>query len=88
MAYRLRKLKEPLPGSTSLRPMWLLLFPEGTNLSDNGRINSANWAEKQGLPDLQHQMIPRSTGSFFCFNELKGTVDYVYDCTLAYEAIP
>jgi len=88
MAYRLNKLKEPITGSTALRPMWLLLFPEGTNLSDNGRVNSAKWAEKQGLEDLQHQMWPRSTGSFFCLNQLKGTVDYVYDCTMAYEGIP
>lgn len=91
MAYRLQKLRQPIPSGPAkglLRPMWLLLFPEGTNLSDNGRINSAKWAAKVGIPDLQHQMIPRSTGTFFALNELKGSVEYVYDCTLAYEGIP
>jgi 1-acyl-sn-glycerol-3-phosphate acyltransferase len=88
MAYRLGKLKQRIIGSNKLRPMWLLIFPEGTNLSDNGRANSAKWAAKQGLPDLRHQMIPRSTGLHFCLQELKGTVDYVYDCTMAYEGIP
>ncbi|KAF7563582.1 hypothetical protein G7046_g539 [Stylonectria norvegica] len=70
MAYRLNKLKQHKVdpnGKSYLDPMWLLLFPEGTNLSGNGR---------------------RNTGMFFCLKELKGTIDYVYDCTVAYEGIP
>lgn len=88
MATRFNFLRRPVNKAGRLRPMWLLLFPEGTNLSDNGRENSRKWAEKQGIPDLQHQMLPRSTGSFFALRELKGTVDFVYDCTMAYEGIP
>jgi len=91
LAYRLGKLKTRLTdpnGNSFLRPMWLLLFPEGTNLSSNGRRKSAAWAEKSGLKDAEHLMLPRSTGMYFCLTELKGTVDYVYDCTVAYEGIP
>ncbi|KAI1336352.1 acyltransferase-domain-containing protein [Xylariaceae sp. FL0016] len=91
LAYRLGKLKTNYTdpsGKDFLNPMWLLLFPEGTNLSGNGRNKSAAWAAKSGLKDMQHLMLPRSTGMFFCLNELKGTVDYVYDCTMAYEGIP
>jgi lysocardiolipin and lysophospholipid acyltransferase len=73
---------------TYLDPMWLVLFPEGTNLSNNGRVKSAKWADKIGVKDPAHLMLPRSTGTFFCLNELKGTVEYVYDCTVAYEGIP
>jgi lysocardiolipin and lysophospholipid acyltransferase len=91
LAYRLKKLcqtKTDPAGKSYLDPMWLLLFPEGTNLSGNGRVKSANWAKKNGLKDAEHVMLPRSTGSFFCLNELKSTVEYVYDCTVAYEGIP
>ena len=92
LAHRLQKLKEvhlgPMSGTSGFDPMWLLLFPEGTNASDNGRRKSAAWAEKQGIKDMEHVLLPRSTGTFFCLNELKGTVDYVYDCTLAYEGVP
>lgn len=91
MAHRLQKLKmqHTAPdGSTYLDPMWLLLFPEGTNLSDNGRAKSAKWAAKIGIKDLEHVLLPRSTGMFFCLNELKGSVEYVYDCTVAYEGVP
>lgn len=91
MAYRLRKLRQAKTapdGSKYLDPMWLMLFPEGTNLCANGRKKSAAWAKKNDLKDPEHVMLPRSTGMFFCLNELKGTVDYVYDCTVAYEGIP
>jgi lysocardiolipin and lysophospholipid acyltransferase len=91
LAHRLRKLKKKhtAPGGKKyLDPMWLLLFPEGTNASQNGRDKSAKWAEKIGVKDMRHQLLPRSTGMFFCLNELKGTVDYVYDCTVAYEGVP
>jgi lysocardiolipin and lysophospholipid acyltransferase len=90
--HRLTQLKTrhggPMSGAKGLDPMWLLIFPEGTNLSNNGRAKSAKWAEKQGISDMRHVLLPRSTGSFFVLNELKGTVDYVYDCTVAYEGIP
>ncbi|KAH7242257.1 acyltransferase-domain-containing protein [Fusarium tricinctum] len=91
MAYRLKKLKQRKVdpnGKSYMDPMWLLLFPEGTNLSNNGRRKSAAWAAKNDLKDPEHVMIPRSTGMFFCLNELKGSIDYVYDCTVAYEGIP
>jgi len=92
LQYRLGKLKGrhsgPLSGSQDWDPMWLMIFPEGTNLSANTRRRSAAWAAKQGIKDLQHLVLPRSTGLQFCLSELKGTVDWVYDCTTAYEGIP
>jgi 1-acyl-sn-glycerol-3-phosphate acyltransferase len=47
--HRLQKLSTshtgPLSGSKRLDPMWLLIFPEGTNLSTNGRAASKRWAD-------------------------------------------
>ncbi|OAL51374.1 acyltransferase-domain-containing protein [Pyrenochaeta sp. DS3sAY3a] len=90
--YRLKKLSTshsgPLSGSKGLDPMWLLIFPEGTNLSNNGRIASKKWADKNQIEDLRHALLPRSTGLSYCLQELKGSVDYMYDCTLAYEGVP
>ena len=92
LQHRLEKLKGrhggPLSGSQSLDPMWLILFPEGTNLSPNTRPKSAQWAAKQGIRDLRHALLPRSTGLQYCLQQLEGTIDYVYDCTIAYEGIP
>ncbi|KAI9679086.1 MAG: hypothetical protein M1829_001756 [Trizodia sp. TS-e1964] len=86
--HRLRKLSTPAAHSPSLKPMWLLIFPEGTNMSSNGRAASAKWAEKQSMPDLHHSLLPRSTGLLYCLKELRETVGWLYDCTVAYEGIP
>ena len=92
LEHRLKQLKTrhggPMSGSARLDPMWLLIFPEGTNLSANTRKGSVKWAEKQGIPDMKHQLLPRSTGLFFCLQQLQGTIEFVYDCTIAYEGTP
>ena len=92
MHHRLQQLKArhrgPLSGNQSLDPVWLLIFPEGTNLSANTRKKSQAWAEKSHIKDFEHQLLPRSTGLQYCLSELRGTLDWVYDCTIAYEGIP
>ncbi|KAF1818031.1 acyltransferase-domain-containing protein, partial [Dissoconium aciculare CBS 342.82] len=69
-------------------PMWLLIFPEGTNLSAEMREKSTAWAEKTGIPDMKNQLLPRSTGLQFCLRELRHSTNWVYDCTIAYEGVP
>jgi len=92
LQHRLKKLQTrhggSMSGTAGLDPMWLLLYPEGTNLSANTRKGSVKWAEKQGIPDLVHQLLPRSTGLLFCLQQLQGSVDWVYDCTVGYEGTP
>lgn len=70
------------------KPMWLIIFPEGTNLSQSTREKSAAWAKKTGLKDMKHQLLPRSTGLRFCLQELEDTTQWLYDCTIAYEGVP
>lgn len=69
-------------------PMWLLIFPEGTNLAKCTREKSRAWAEKSGLHDMKHQLLPRSRGIQFCLQRLRKTTDWLYDCTIAYEGVP
>ncbi|THZ27116.1 acyltransferase-domain-containing protein [Aureobasidium pullulans] len=95
LKHRLQKLSTrhtgPMTGrkdKSGLDPAWLLLFPEGTNLSPNTRNSSKRWSEKSGIPDMKHQLLPRSTGLHFCLEELKDGVDWLYDCTIAYEGVP
>lgn len=83
LAAHLQKLN-----SNTLAPMWLMLFPEGTNLHPVTRKQSKKWADKNKIPDMQHQLLPRSKGLQFCIQQLRKTVPYVYDCTIAYEGVP
>jgi 1-acyl-sn-glycerol-3-phosphate acyltransferase len=82
MARSLQKLNKPTD------PMWLLLFPEGTNLAPSTRQRSAAWAKKNDISDCTHVLLPRSTGLHFCLDELKDTVEYLYDITVVYEGVP
>ena len=92
LQHRLEKLKLQNSGSKSdspqFDPMWLMIFPEGKNLSLNTKQRSAEYCRKQGIEPLKHELLPRSTGLFFCLQQLKGTVEWVYDCTVAYEGPP
>lgn len=92
LQHRLEKLKTQHIGSDSgapkYDPMWLLIFPEGTNLSINTKRRSDAYGAKNGFPPLKHQVLPRSTGLFFCLQQLRGTVEWVYDCTVGYEGPP
>ncbi|KAL9620159.1 MAG: hypothetical protein Q9160_005274 [Pyrenula sp. 1 TL-2023] len=81
LSLHMRKLNKPSD------PMWLLLFPEGTNLAPNTRRRSKKWADKNRMADMRHTLHPRSTGLQFCLKELRKTVKYVYDCTIAYEGV-
>lgn len=82
MAKHFRKLNK------ATLPMWLLIFPEGTNLAKSTRERSAKWAKKNGIEDMRHTLLPRSTGLRFSLQQMRETVKYVYDCTIAYEGVP
>jgi len=84
--YKFKRHLDQLKNPTD--PMWLLIFPEGTNLSSVTREKSQKWAEKTGIPDMKHQLLPRSTGLQFCLSELRESTNWLYDCTIAYEGVP
>ncbi|XP_051507621.1 lysocardiolipin acyltransferase 1-like [Myxocyprinus asiaticus] len=67
-------------------PVQLLLFPEGTDLTENTRAKSDEFAEKNGLPKYEYVLHPRTTGFTFIVDTLyKGqNLDAVHDITVAY----
>lgn len=71
-------------------PAWLILFPEGTTLSQNGVNKTTAFAAKRTPPWSlpKHVLLPRTTGLRFSLEKLHESVDYVYDATIYYEGIP
>ena len=89
LQHRLSQLRKPVRKTDAgPDPMRILIFPEGTNLSANTRKKSAAFAAKQDIQDLEHLLLPRNTGLLYCLRELQGTVDWIYDRTIAYEGVP
>ncbi|XP_042593589.1 lysocardiolipin acyltransferase 1-like isoform X1 [Cyprinus carpio] len=67
-------------------PLQLLLFPEGTDLTENTRARSDEFAEKNALPKYEYVLHPRTTGFTFIVNTLRkgDNLDAVHDITVAY----
>lgn len=82
--HRISQLSNP----ESCAPIWLLIFPEGTNLSRRSRKLSSKWAAKTGVPDLELALLPRSRGLQYCLQAVDSSVEWMYDCTIGYEGIP
>jgi len=65
------------------RPFWLLLYPEGTRLSEQKLAQGQEFSKERGLPVLQHQLYPRTKGFARIIETLDtDRVKYVYDIAL------
>ncbi|KAI8379485.1 uncharacterized protein BYT42DRAFT_593563 [Radiomyces spectabilis] len=69
------------------RPLWLVLFPEGTVISKNARERSQAYAEKNHLRDNRFTLLPRSTGMHLCLKTLDDGIDWIYDLTIGYPGV-
>ncbi|KAG9333533.1 hypothetical protein JZ751_011413 [Albula glossodonta] len=67
-------------------PLQLLIFPEGTDLTENTKARSDDFAEKNGLPKYEFVLHPRTTGFTFIVDTLRkgDNLDAIHDITVAY----
>ncbi|XP_014915816.1 lysocardiolipin acyltransferase 1 isoform X3 [Poecilia latipinna] len=67
-------------------PLQLLLFPEGTDLTENTKARSDAFAAQNNLPKMEYVLHPRSTGFTFIVDKLRkgDNLDAVHDITVAY----
>uniref|UniRef100_A0A0D3EUS8 1-acylglycerol-3-phosphate O-acyltransferase n=3 Tax=Oryza TaxID=4527 RepID=A0A0D3EUS8_9ORYZ len=66
-------------------PLWLAVFPEGTDYTEKKCIKSQEYASEHGLPILKNVLLPKTKGFLCCLQELKSSLDAVYDVTIAYK---
>ncbi|XP_016163182.1 probable 1-acyl-sn-glycerol-3-phosphate acyltransferase 4 [Arachis ipaensis] len=66
-------------------PLWLALFPEGTDYTEQKSQNSQKYASEVGLPVLKNVLLPKTKGFHACLEALRGSLDAVYDVTIAYK---
>ncbi|CAL4947110.1 unnamed protein product [Urochloa decumbens] len=66
-------------------PIWLAVFPEGTDYTEKKCIKSQEYASEHGLPKLEHVLLPKTKGFICCLQELRSSLDAVYDVTIAYK---
>ncbi|TKW26479.1 hypothetical protein SEVIR_3G192700v4 [Setaria viridis] len=66
-------------------PLWLAVFPEGTDYTEKKCIKSQEYAVEHGLPVLKNVLLPKTKGFNCCLQELRSSIDAVYDITIAYK---
>ncbi|MBA0602187.1 probable 1-acyl-sn-glycerol-3-phosphate acyltransferase 5 [Gossypium raimondii] len=79
MRQMLSKFKDPRD------PLWLVLFPEGTDFTEQKCLRSQKYAAENGLPILKNLLLPKSKGFNACLEDLRSTLDAVYDVTIGYK---
>ncbi|KNA10606.1 hypothetical protein SOVF_142760 [Spinacia oleracea] len=79
MHHILSTLKDPQD------PLWLAIFPEGTDFTERKCIRSQKYAADHGLPILKNVLLPKTKGFFACMEELRDSLDAVYDVTIGYK---
>ncbi|KAH7689732.1 1-acylglycerol-3-phosphate O-acyltransferase protein [Dioscorea alata] len=66
-------------------PLWLALFPEGTDYTEQKCLKSQQFAAENNLPILKNVLIPKTKGFYACLESLRNTLNAVYDVTIAYK---
>ncbi|KAL6213539.1 hypothetical protein ACLB2K_012986 [Fragaria x ananassa] len=64
--------------------LWLALFPEGTDFTEQKCLRNQKYAAEHGLPVLKHVLLPKTKGFCACLEESRGSLDAVYDVTIGY----
>ncbi|XP_012570836.1 probable 1-acyl-sn-glycerol-3-phosphate acyltransferase 4 [Cicer arietinum] len=66
-------------------PLWLSIFPEGTDYTEQKCKSSQKFAAEVGLPVLTNVLLPKTKGFHTCLEALRSSLDAVYDVTIAYK---
>lgn len=79
--------KEIKKADAGVEPYNLILFPEGTVLSENTRNQSLAYAKKVGRSPFKCVLLPHTTGLRFSLQRLKPSLDILYDVTIGYSGV-
>ncbi|XP_050235138.1 probable 1-acyl-sn-glycerol-3-phosphate acyltransferase 5 [Mercurialis annua] len=66
-------------------PLWLALFPEGTDFTHQKCERSKKYAAENGLPIMNNVLLPKTKGFYACLEDLRSRLDAVYDVTIGYK---
>jgi len=71
-------------------PISFIIYPEGALVSGETRPKSKKYADKLGIDDMSHTLLPRSTGLLYSLRALSPKVPAlkILDVTVAYPGIP
>ncbi|XP_068656953.1 probable 1-acyl-sn-glycerol-3-phosphate acyltransferase 5 [Aristolochia californica] len=69
----------------SQNPLWLAVFPEGTDFTEQKCLQNQKFAAENGLPILKNVLLPKTKGFHASVEILRSSLDAVYDITIGYK---
>ncbi|XP_068654917.1 probable 1-acyl-sn-glycerol-3-phosphate acyltransferase 5 [Aristolochia californica] len=66
-------------------PLWLAVFPEGTDFTEQKCQRNQKFAAENGLPILKNVLLPKTKGFHASVEMLRSSLDAVYDITIGYK---
>ncbi|KAK9129961.1 hypothetical protein Sjap_010448 [Stephania japonica] len=66
-------------------PLWLAIFPEGTDYTEEKCKRCQKYAAQNCLPTLTNVLLPKTKGFYACLEALRNSLDAVYDITIGYK---
>lgn len=66
------------------KKFWMLIFPEGTNMSHNNRMKSHKFAEAHNMAKQDCVLLPRAKGLYVACKQLAPNTTKVIDFTIGY----
>lgn len=70
-------------------PYNLIIFPEGTTLNPSAKVKCSKYAKEHDLPQLDHVLLPRSTGLLAALESLESSDSKgILDLTMGYTEMP
>ncbi|KAH6787000.1 lysophosphatidyl acyltransferase 4 [Perilla frutescens var. hirtella] len=76
-------MRDMLSSFSNIRdPLWLAVFPEGTDYTEQKCTRSQKFAKENGLPLLKNVLLPKTKGFNACLEILRGSLDagFSLDC--------
>lgn len=73
--------------SDNNQKFWLLIFPEGTILSEETKKISEKYASNNNIPNTEYVLIPKTSGLNICAKNLLKDISCIYDLTIGYKGI-
>lgn len=68
-------------------PYSVLIYPEGTVVSENTKQRSSKFLAEKGLPPLKYVLFPRVRGLYLTLRGLRKSATVVYDVTCGYSGL-
>ena len=81
---QIRRKMEDMREGRFPRPFWIGVYPEGTRLTAEKRMESQAFSKERSLPVFEHVLFPRTKGFVYLLRQLRPILSSLLNATTSY----